>query len=81
MSDSSFLYLFEKGIEFMVKLVIDEEIYVKVLNGGFLLKLLFIEVENEFCVVFIFNDKLIVIYKFYLEKNEFWKLEKVIELY
>ncbi|EDN7430581.1 TPA: tRNA pseudouridine(55) synthase TruB [Listeria monocytogenes] len=80
-SDSSFLYPLEKGIESMAKLVIDEEIHAKVLNGGLLPKSLFIEVENEPRAALIFNDKLTAIYKPHPEKNELWKPEKVIELH
>ncbi|EHL2530484.1 tRNA pseudouridine(55) synthase TruB, partial [Listeria monocytogenes] len=80
-SDSSFLYPLEKGIESMAKLVIDEEIHAKVLNGGLLPKSLFIEVENEPRAALIFKDKLTAIYKPHPEKNELWKPEKVIELH
>ncbi|EDN7418784.1 tRNA pseudouridine(55) synthase TruB [Listeria monocytogenes] len=80
-SDSSFLYPLEKGIESMAKLVIDEEIHAKVLNGGLLPKSLFIEVENEPRAALIFKDELTAIYKPHPEKNDLWKPEKVIELH
>ncbi|EHC6582163.1 tRNA pseudouridine(55) synthase TruB [Listeria monocytogenes] len=79
-SDSSFLYPLEKGIESMAKLVIDEEIHAKVLNGSLLPKSLFIEVENEPRAALIFKDKLTAIYKPHPEKKDLWKPEKVIEL-
>lgn len=79
-SDSSFLYPLEKGIESMAKLVIDEEIHAKVLNGGLLPTSLFAEVENEPRAALIFKDKLTAIYKPHPEKKDLWKPEKVIEL-
>ncbi|EKR8975700.1 tRNA pseudouridine(55) synthase TruB [Listeria monocytogenes] len=79
-SDSSFLYPLEKGIESMAKLVIEEEVYAKVLNGGLLPTSLFAEVENEPRAALIFKDKLTAIYKPHPEKKDLWKPEKVIEL-
>lgn len=80
-NNSEFLYPLEKGIESMAKLVIDEEIHAKVLNGGLLLTSLFKSVENEPRVALIFENKLTAIYKPHPEKKDLWKPEKVIELH
>lgn len=79
-NENDFLYPLEKGIESMAKLVIDEEVHSKVLNGGLLPESLFMKVENEPRVALIFKEKLTAIYKPHPEKKDIWKPEKVIEL-
>ncbi|MBC1344193.1 tRNA pseudouridine(55) synthase TruB [Listeria welshimeri] len=79
-NDLNFLYPLEKGIESMTKLIIDDEIHAKVLNGALLPKALFVSVENESRVALIFEGKLTAIYKPHPEKKDLWKPEKVIEL-
>lgn len=79
-NNSEFLYPLEKGIESMEKLVIDEEIHAKVLNGGLLPVSLFSSLQDEPRAALIFEDKLTAIYKPHPEKKDLWKPEKVIEL-